>query len=104
LTKGPFRAQLRDVTRRRSVVIGLSLVIAVTPALAAESGGPADGTLESQEFESPGLPEVIVESPSLAKAPLREAVHGLALLRLHPGRDLLDVTETARTRPEAKAD
>jgi hypothetical protein len=92
------------VTRTRSIVIGLALAVAVTPALAAERGGRAQEAIDSEEFDTPGLPEVVVESPSVTTFPVREAVHGLALLRLHPGRDLLDVTETARTRPERDAD
>jgi len=83
-------------------VIAYTLAIGMTPALAAERA--ADESAESEAVESPTLPEVVVESAGLTTSAFRQAVHGLPLLRLHPGRDLLDVTETARTRPARAAD
>lgn len=91
------------MARARNIVVGLALVVAVAPSLAADHDGRTPQTAES-EFDSPDLPEVVVESPSLATFPVREAVHGLAHLRLHPARDLLDVIETTRTRPARGAD
>ena len=89
----PFRAQQWDVTRKRSIVMALALAVAVTPALAAEHGGRA--APREQRTEPPAPP---------ATFPAREVLQTLERLRLHPGQDALDVTETARKRPEKPAD
>jgi hypothetical protein len=92
------------VTRALGIVLGLALTVAATPSRAADHDEPVAETAGAEEFDSPDLPEVVVESPSLETFPARVAVDGLAHLRLHPGHDLLDVTETARTRPARDAD
>ena len=91
----PFRAQQWDVTRKRSMVMVLALAVAVTPALAAEHGGRAGPRMEQRRTEPP--------APS-ATPPVRDVLQTLERLRLHPGQDALDVTETARKRPERPAD
>ncbi len=84
------------------IAIAFVLALAMTPAVAAER--IADESATSEAPESTTLPEVVVESPGLRTSAFRQAVQGLPLLRLHPGRDLLDVTETARRRPARAAD
>jgi len=75
--------------------MALALAVAVTPALAAEHGGRAARRTEQRRTEPPAPP---------APSPARDVLQTLERLRLHPGQDALDVTETARKRPEKPAD
>jgi len=77
---------------QRSIVTALALAVAVTPALAEHGGRAAP---REQRTEPPAPP---------ATFPAREVLQTLERLRLHPGQDALDVTETARKRPEKPAD
>ena len=92
----PFRAQQWDVTPKRNIVMALALAVAVTPALAGEHGGRATPRTEEQRRTEPPAPP--------APSPARDVLQTLERLRLHPGQDALDVTETARKRPEQPAD
>jgi hypothetical protein len=83
------------VTRKRSIVMALALAVAVTPAFAAERGAGTASRTEQRQTEQPAPP---------ATFPVREVLQTLERLRLHPGHDALDVTETARKRPEKPAD
>jgi len=83
------------VTRKRSIVMALALAVAVTPALAAERGARAAPRTEEQRRTEPPAPP--------APSPARDVLQTLERLRLHPGQDALDVTETARKRPEPPA-
>jgi len=73
----------------------LALAVAVTPALAGEHGGRSVPMMEQRRTEPP---------PARETSPARDVLQSLERLRLHPGQDALDTTETARKRPEPHAD
>ncbi len=77
------------MTRKRTIVLGLALSMATSPALAAERGerAPLAGEQPKRLAPAPGLDS------------FGEAFRSLARLRLHPGQDALDVAEPAHRRP-----
>jgi hypothetical protein len=85
------------LTRTRALLATLALAMAVLPVRAAERQPDTGRASETQE-EKPSPPQAL-QLPSL-----RQALKGLKRLRLHPGRDNLDLSETARNRPRTDAE
>jgi hypothetical protein len=73
------------------------VAMAAVPVRAAERQQDTGRPSETQEVK-PSAPQ------TLALPSVRQAVEGLERLRLHPGRDNLDLAETARNRPRADTD
>ncbi len=81
--------------RALGVAILLLLVTATgRTSLAGDEGGAAERRAEPPQ-KKPAAPTLI------EVAPVQGTVETLERLRLHPGRDALDVSETARARQPA---
>ena len=75
--------------------MALALAVAVTPVLAGEHGGRSVPMMEPRQIEPP---------PPRETYPAHDVLQSLERLRLHPGQDALDRSETARKRPEPRAE
>jgi hypothetical protein len=86
------------VKTRSSILVALALALAATPAAAIDP----DTTVKPVEDTTDG--NFATSLPDASTAPIRRAVESLQRLRLHPGADGLDVSETTRMRPRASND
>ncbi len=71
----------------------LAVALAILPAAAADRDADAPRAEKSER-------EVALPVPGMPAVRIDHALDGLRHLRLRPGQDDLDVTETARRRPE----
>lgn len=80
--------------RGTASLLAAIVLAALTPsALFAEVTEKADPASERLE--------IVPTLPGMKRPSVGEALRGLERLRLHPGRDGLDISETSRRRPVA---
>ena len=83
-----------SVKTRRTLLVALALALAATPAVATDS----DTAVKPMQADDGELARPL---PDASIVPVRRAVESLQRLRLRPGADGLDMTETTRARPRA---